>query len=508
MMPTAIKDDVVKEGLNSIVSTIVFIVLMYGSVFGQADSLTALLDEVEGDEQIAIHFQLIRGLMFDDPQLAEEHANNALELALNSDTDSLLTDAYHFLGLVNYFSSRWLVAINYYQKALNSEWGSISENYQARGFNNIAICYEKIGEYELATENYLKSMNIESLHGNELGAAQTLLNMGILQYSILKPNKARQHLMDALPVLQKHMDKRNLIGCFQNLAAIERSVGNKTLGEAYLDSTKRLMDELGYRLQYSSVYHDYAHACFVAEDYTDALKYYQMAATLRDTSVQKSRYYGDLTGQGKSLYFLGYAEEAEKLLLQAKEGLAGPEFKSWQTEIYENLTRVYSRIHQDQKFNTTFETFLKLNHEQLNTKTLRVVEELNVVYETARKEAEIKAAHQLIHTQKGRFIFIVALSIVILLALIIVLFFRQKLKVAYDELFRSNRELSQRWTHLQKFFSIDATNGFSGETLFSKIMTVLSDEKFYLEADPSLDALVRKLNSNRKYVSESTHCLT
>ena len=159
---------------------ILIISLVSGTLFGQADSLTALLSDVEGDQKIDIHFQLIRGLMFDDPKLAEEYANSALELALQSDTDSLLTDAYHFLGLVNYFSSRWLVAINYYQKALNSKWGGKSENYQARGFNNIAICYEKIGEYELATENYLQSMNLESLHGNELGAAQTLLNMGIL----------------------------------------------------------------------------------------------------------------------------------------------------------------------------------------------------------------------------------------------------------------------------------------------------------------------------------------
>ena len=502
----AILNDIAEGVQNMLISRVIQIVLILSvmnPLYAQVDSLTSLLSTTEGDAKIAIHFELIRGLMFNDPPHASKHTEAALELALQSETDSLLTEAYHFAGLVNYFSSKWRISIDFYKKALSSDWGLISESYQARGFNNIAICYEKIGEYDLATDNYLKSMQLEKEHGNALGAAQTLLNLGILQYSNLKTDLAKKYLLQALPVLVEYEDKRSQVGCYQNLAAVERSLGNRSAALAYLDSTSILIDDIGYAAQYASLYHDYAHACFSTTDYHEALKYYQMAATHRDTSWQLPNYYGDLVGQGKSYFYLGQWEKGEKLLLEAQKNLASPEYQTFQIEIAHNLTYLYAEHGDGVRFKDAFDRFVELNENIRGQNVLSTIEELNVIYETAQKESEIRAAHQLINTQRTKFIFTVLLAIVILAGLITALVLRQKLQSSYEDLFQSNKELTQRWLHLQKFFSINATNGIGGETLFSRIMSTMSDEKFYLEADPSLDALVKKLNSNRTYVSQS-----
>lgn len=489
--------------IKSIATPFFVLALFISPLYGQIDSLKSLLPTVEGDAKIAIQFELIGNLMFDDPQLASEYAEDALELAYNTATDSLLTEAYHFMGLVNYFRSKWHVAIDYYTKALESEWGRTSKHYQVRATNNIAICYEKIGSFDKATEFYLKSLQGEEALGNELGAAQTRLNLSILYMNMAEPEKARELLLTILPVLNTWNDVRNLVGCYQNLALVERVLGHKTEAYSYLDSAEAILDELNYKLPKADLYHDFAYGCFQASDFQSALHYYRLAAAHRDTSIQKPGYYTDLMGQGGSLMALGEIEQAEELLLEVKANLNDPGHRESQFELANQLTHLYAYLGDRNAFDQAFSEYQQLNEEIAGQATRNTIEELKVIYDTAQKDAEIVHQDEIIRSQRSSLLLLAALVILIAGGLTFFIFLGQRLRSSYDELYRSNQELSQRWAHLQKFFSIDASNGFSGETLFSRIMTLMSDEKLYLQTDLSLDALAKRLNSNSKYISQS-----
>lgn len=159
----------------------------------------------------------------------------ALEAAKKTDNQRLIYDCYNNLGIVNNELKNYDEALKYHELALNQlnklQIDSQHSILIAQTKNNMAVCYERLGDYS-------KAVNLL----NEATSNHNLKNESILLYAVLKDNLSYYKLKSNLKVSEDEFNLplkiRDSLG--NKLGII---VSNTRLGEFYLkgkDTTKSI----------------------------------------------------------------------------------------------------------------------------------------------------------------------------------------------------------------------------------------------------------------------------
>lgn len=166
---------------------------------------------------------------------SEVQTIKALEAAKKSENSRLVYDCYNNLGIVNNELKNYDESLKYHQLALN-QLSNIKNDSQhfiliAQTKNNMAVCYERLG-------NYSKAINLL----NEATSSENLKHESILLYAVLKDNLSYYKLKSNSSVSEKE---------FNLPLKIRDSLGNKLgvivsytrIGEYFLkskDTTKSI----------------------------------------------------------------------------------------------------------------------------------------------------------------------------------------------------------------------------------------------------------------------------
>ncbi|NOZ46632.1 MAG: tetratricopeptide repeat protein [Chlorobi bacterium] len=306
-------------------------------------------------------------------------------------------------------------------------------------YNFKAQCYEKIsllkyyqGKYEIALKNQLKALAIYDSADNKLGMASVYSQMGYqekrrnLDWSIKTMKKG----------LQIYRDENFLEGIastVDNLGVLfEMKEDFDSATSCYLESLKikyKLNDTIGipYSLNHlAGIY-------LLQKNYKKAEKY-----LLQSKYIREKR--GDIAGLGENYLNLGtvykYLNNFNKSVNQLKKAIDISyqiKYPDLRRQAYSQLADVYKLTHQYKKANKFNILFINLNDSLLNEYTGKKLLELQVNYETEKKEKEIlklkeeKAIIDLkIALQKIWIIVLISIAgILITIAIIVVLRIKQ-----------------------------------------------------------------------------------
>lgn len=192
------------------------------------------------------------------------------------DNDSLVAKTYFLLAQANYYLGKRNLALNYYQKSLQTKFAANSLRHTDACWNNMAVIYERQLRYHEASEAYYKSLAIAEQMKDSANIISSWMNIGILgsntgrsdevisilnycynywlhhddpdalaeilinlanAYFQVNPALAEKHYAEALSILRKTGNTRGTAIALLNLAGCESKNGNFSKSNELLQET-------------------------------------------------------------------------------------------------------------------------------------------------------------------------------------------------------------------------------------------------------------------------------
>jgi len=460
------------------------------------------LDDASHVERIGILHQLVVENLFTDPMKAKDYALESLYLANEENNDSLLSHSYYRLGLAYLYAEYWTLATENFLDAMNTNWAKADKLFSARCSNNAGICYEYLGDYESSAQFYFKSLEISEELGDKLLAAKAQLNIGMLYIRMLEYEKAIKILETSLTELVKQNDEQNIINAYQNLFIAEGEMEHFSKSKKYFLKALNLAKTNSDSVKIADIQMDYGNLMYFFDDFEKSEIHFYEALKYTDTTYDASRYYHLKYSLGKNEMLMGNLKEAKHLMLVSYEKLKEKETSTWVTDIQINLARLYARLGNFTLSDKYIADALKHEQDLFKIEKIKSISEIEIKYETAKKEQELAIQKLEIETQNKKIFYVGIIALIFAISLIFVLFLVWKIKTYNKNLFERNKELTSRWEKLKVCKAFSSENS-SDNMIYQRIAELMNQEELFKNPDLSVDYISKKIGSNTKYVSRA-----
>ena len=387
------------------------------------DSLTKRLEVVSGIEKVQTLRALSEALEnegFDDAKVVAEEA---IELARSLDNDHELGLSLSNYGIMKDRFGRFSEAlIDFLQaKVLLEETGTKSEI--ATNLYNMGMCYFHLGKGEKGLDICRESLEIFIGEQDSAGVYENLNGIGLIQQEIggfeeasqaffqaldWAGNREKSHILGNIGILFFHMNElEKAIDYFQQCYALELAAGAKT--------------DLGYTLTYIASGH------YQTRGFDSAVHYFRKSYELNKETGNLGQMQMSLIGLFRSLIQLGETEEVYEAIRNLEEmnyeenrffqfipqvkfetfQMLGQidsanhymqitldsamAIKDWPTAhaVSRGLAGNYGRAQDWKNAAVTMRTFASLKDSLFTSEREEIIQQLNIEYETEKREAEI-----------------------------------------------------------------------------------------------------------------------
>ncbi len=369
-------------------------------------------------------------LEFEDPVTAEKYSQFVLRSAQKHSYKILEADAYTNLGLLSEDASEYKKAVGYFNCALGIFRKENNKKGEAGVYNNLGSMYDYSGICDSALFYYNKSLVINKEIGNELGYGDNLYNMGVLYSTMGKDDLALKNWYDALKIFEKLMDYEGIGSCEHSLGLLMRnqkkydksleffdkaynsslkskderliadvlmSTGNVFMETGKNDKAiekfreaKALYINSGDLYGVASVLTNIGDIFKTDEQMDSAIYYYSNSNKLFiEVSVAAgiAHTYAELAECYYMTDELGRAIENCDLALKYAEMINSDEYRS---SVYFLLYRIYEKQNRPDKALEFHVKYSEVKDSLFNDNKQKIIEELQTVYETEKKEQQIK----------------------------------------------------------------------------------------------------------------------
>jgi signal transduction histidine kinase len=376
---------------------------------------------------------------------------------------------------------------------------------------NIASLYASLGDYEKGLDHYFKSLAFFEEMGDEESYYKTLNNIAAVYHSWNNYDKALGYYFKILEYFEKKEYEFRCITPLYNIGNLYMTIDNYELAlDHYLKGLK-ISEKFGSKK-------DIGQAIQGAGEAFMALGNYDMAKDYILNSLDYFKEIGDKEGIARTYLNLGKIniltgnnnkaiEYLNNSLILVKE-LNNKEDLKYN---YELFSRAYAALKEYKKALVYYKLFAAIKDSIFNEETIKKFMELDIKYETTKKEKEISNLKIQNKIQQMYVTFLISgLVFILILAFVIYRGYRLKIKAnkqladANKQIFNQKEELERVNTELEelnatknKFFSIIAHDMKNAFTSFRAGSSLLSDDIQNYDKD-----MVKILASELKISSE------
>jgi len=281
------------------------------------DSLKVTLSQTESKlERARVILQLSKLASESDANLGLKYAEELMQVAHESHSDTLINKALLNLAKVNLRIGNYPRSLDLFQEVLKRK--NLSSNDLLSAYNGIGIINYYQRDYKNAVNFYNKALLITSSSNAEVASErllkQSLLNnLGILYEEMKEFDKANHFYNESLKLSKDINDQKNLAHVLTNQARLYHKQGKNDLAlKSYLEALeirKNIKDEYDLALSYDALGEFY----FELKQYTRAEEYLKEAIKIGERT-------GDLLTIRRSssnLYKLYQQQENYKLAFEA-----------------------------------------------------------------------------------------------------------------------------------------------------------------------------------------------
>ena len=317
------------------------------------------------------------------------YGNQALSIAKKINHERLIAQAYNDLSTVYLIKGDYQTSLDQSRKALairkklKDDAGIASIHFKMG--NN----FFKLSEYDSTMHHYFIALKYYEEQNDTAVATNLRSNISSTYYSMGNYSKALKYLEDPIDYFLRTEDYIHLSNSLLNFGNIQLSIKDTTAGLVAYQKAESYAKESNNLSTLAAIYNNYANIYTNRNEFSKAIKYIQESIAIRE----ELGLYSDLESSKLTLalnqFRMGDYEAAKPKMLKLKEAFEKIEAKDKLTEIYLALSYLYAYEKQTDSVAYYSQMYTNLNNEILHATTLKNSQEIEVKYETEKKEKEI-----------------------------------------------------------------------------------------------------------------------
>ncbi|MGL4598863.1 MAG: tetratricopeptide repeat-containing sensor histidine kinase [Bacteroidia bacterium] len=267
--------------------------------------------------------------------------NEALAVSRKSNAPKDIALALQELGVFHYEEHNYEEALLYFNEELRYDQELNDSNARASAYNNIGAIYSKTGQYTQSIRSYKKALEIESSLKNEYAVAACQTNIGIAYKEQGDYNLALDHLLQAARYYDQSKLYREQASCYSTIANIQIEQGNFDNALSYHQSALELRKKVNHQKGVANSLTNIGQTYIKKGDYDLAIDFLNRSLKLK-TELKDKQMMAismDLLGE---VYFLkneyGRAQYYYHQSLELKASVQDPKGKA---ETYNKLGNLY-----------------------------------------------------------------------------------------------------------------------------------------------------------------------
>lgn len=398
---------------------------------------------------------------------AQFYFKKALKISEDFGFEDIQAKSTNNLGLINWNNGNFEEALTYFFKALEMEEANDRKEATANPLNNIGLIYQDMGLYDKALEYHKKSLEVRREFNDFNRQISSLNNIGIVLKEQNKIDEAIKTYKQAIDLAKQENNLQELIILLENLGNAYNINDDINLAiSTYLESVEVAKKFEGHQFKLWSVYNNLAAA------------------------------YNELNQPERALFYL------EKGFSVIKKF---PEVKSRAAELYITAAETNYMLDNFKEARTYKERFVTLRDSIFSNQNAEAMAELDVKYETQKKEREILEqraviAEKEVVLQRRSYQTYGALGFALILGLIGYLFYNQ-LKLKNVQLQKDNElkdalvkiETQNKLQEQRLRISRDLHDNIGAQLTF--IISSIDNLKYGFELPQKLEAKLTSISS-------------
>ncbi|MDD4216385.1 MAG: tetratricopeptide repeat protein [Bacteroidales bacterium] len=507
-----------------LMEVLIFTVLILQSItcFSQLDSLQIVVQSTFNQREKAIIFNKLADKYLDkDIITAQKYADSARIIGYSLSDHNIISNSYVNLANSYYFQGDLDSALCFFQKSYHSISKTKNQNEIAAALNRLGLVYEAKSDYSTAASFYYKALKIYEEIQNYKGLAEVLNNIGVVN--------------DALNLKEEALINYNKSLTYFDLAKIVDGKANVYNNIATHYGEKGNTDTASYYLKKAiKIFRDYDRTSEAATAYLNAASLYQetgkgyLAELYIDSALIFYKYTNNIHGianvyseKANRLSNKGDFNNAIKLLEECLELRKNVGNLNAQTHALFQISTVYAESGDFKNALIFYQKHIALRDSILNDNTKTLISELNIKYETEKKDKEITILKKETEIKKTHnYLLIFIMSTLIVFVALLFFFLRTKIRLLssqkdyYEQLEEFNRlkldkqkterKLLEKEVKTQQQINEFQKHKFETELELSKrelvttTMQVLNKNKTLTEIKEHLSSLIYSDPTNKK----------
>jgi len=407
------------------------------------------------------------------PDSASYYYSYALKLRKESGNKVKIAESYNYLGNANWEAKNFNKALEYYLLALDLRKELANNIDVAKSLNNIGLIYKDLKSFRKALDYYNKALEIYEKLNDELLTASQLNNIGSVYWEMEEYGKALAFYGNALEIRKKLGDKQAIASTLKNIGIVLKDTKDFNNANDKFVKALNLYKEINDSLNYAWTLNYYGNLFREKGQETEAMAKYSEAFKLMKKFNNANGIANVSKNIGESLMREKKYNRALDFLLIAVENAA----KTGDAELNMNanyvLSEVYEKIGDFRNAHKSFSIYANAYNQFINTESLKKFSEIQLEYELAQKEKElkhIKTENELKLIKERHFRIVLIFIIIFLLLVALIIFFRYRLKSNAQTILQlKNKELEKAFIKLQKSEAEVKHSNQTKDKLFSLI---------------------------------------
>ncbi len=264
----------------------------------------------------------------------------------------------------------------------------------ARSYNELGFVYSQQGKYTEAIKYQFKALKINEKSENLVQTARIYTNIGISYWRMEKYDEAILYCKKSLDIGKELNFKSHINTVYNTLGMIYQKQNHTNIALDYFIKCLEISKELGNRGLIGSSYGNIGLIYIEKKEYQKALQYLKKGLSIYKEVGASSSSANALSSIGQVFFELGDLQKAEQYL---NEGIQLAEEINYPTTIRDGsqlMAKVQTALGKHKAALKYYERYHTTHDSLLGAEKTKQFSQLQIQYETEKKEQEIKSLAQ------------------------------------------------------------------------------------------------------------------